>query len=316
MTDAELRCRDEISPPDDGRESRALKVAALTLVTMVAELVAGYATRSLALTADGWHMATHAGALALTAGAYWFARTRSKRGAFAFGGGKVHALAGYTNALVLLAVAVEMAVEGAQRLRHPQPIAYTEALVVAVLGLLVNLVSVVWLTPPGEHHHHDHDHHHHDPHHGHDHHDHHHHGRDRDDNLRAAYLHVLADAFTSVLAIGALLAGRFLGWAFLDPVSALVGSVMILRWGVGLLRSAGRTLVDSAPDDGTLGLIRETLEASGATVVDLHVWDASPGHRVCIVAVRATSPRTLAEYRAALQEKVALRHVTIEVEPA
>ena len=307
MTDAELRCRDEVTAPDDGREGRALKVALLTLATMVAELIAGYLTRSLALTSDGWHMATHAGALALTAGAYWFARTRSKRGAFAFGGGKVHALAGYTNALVLLAVAVEMAFEGAQRLRHPQPIAYTEALVVAVLGLVVNLVSVAWLAPPGEHghdHHHDH---HHGP-------DHHHHGSD--DNLRAAYLHVMADAFTSVLAIGALLAGRFLGWAFLDPVSALVGSAMILRWGVGLLRSAGRTLVDSAPDDGTLGLIRETLEAHGATVVDLHVWDPSPGHRVCIVAVRAESPRTLTEYRAALREKVALRHVTIEVETA
>jgi cation diffusion facilitator family transporter len=217
----EFRHDHDHSGSTEHHEARTRWVVVITAVMMVAELVIGTLTNSMALTADGWHMATHPGALGLSATAYWFARTRARESSFTFGTGKVYALAGYTSAVVLGLVAVLMVVESCRRLAHPLPIHFKEALPVAILGLLVNLASVKLLDAD--------DHDDHDDHEGHGH-GHGGHGG-QDHNLRAAYFHVLADAFTSVLAIGALVGGRYAGWTFLDPVMGIVGGLVILRWG-------------------------------------------------------------------------------------
>lgn len=312
-------CLVDLSPAGSHRnERRTLWVAGITLAMMVAELVVGTLTRSLALTADGWHMATHAGALALSAGAYWFARTRARESGFAFGTGKVHSLAAFTNALVLLAVAAQMLYEAGGRLWHPVAIQYKEALPVAVLGLVVNLVSATLLSPDHGHEHgheHDHAHDHAHAHHDHDHHDHDHHGHGHghDHNLRSAYLHVLADALTSVLAIGALLAGRYLHAAFLDPLSAIVGSVMIVRWGVDLAGVAARQLLDRVPVSDAQDRILATLEGMDARVIDLHLWEFAAGRRACVVTVEVGSPRALEDYHLAVRAIAPIEHLTIEI---
>lgn len=303
-------------------EAKTRWVVALTFAMMVAELVVGYATNSLALTADGWHMATHAGALGMAAFAYWFARRQSGSSVFSFGTGKVHALAGYTSAVVLALVALLMVVESLRRFLHPEAIAFAEALPVAVLGLLVNLVSVK-LLHSDEHHHDAHDEHHHDHHHeAHDHKDdahhddaHPHHGHDH--NLRAAYFHVLADALTSVLAIVALLGGRYFGWTFLDAAMGIVGGLVIARWSYGLSRQAAKQLLDVVPSEALAQRIRDRIEASfaGSNVVDLHLWDIGPNARACIVSVAAASPAPPATYRDALASIASLQHVTVEVHP-
>lgn len=269
---------------------------------MIGELIVGYLTNSLALTADGWHMATHAGALGMAATAYWFARTRSRESAFSFGTGKVHALAGYTNAIVLAVVALWMMYEAVSRLAHPLPIAFGEALPVAVIGLLVNLASMKLL-----HVEHDHDL-------GHDNdHDHDHGGRG-DHNLRAAYVHVLADAFTSVLAILALVGGRYLGWRFLDPLMGIVGGVVISRWSYGLCKGAVRQLLDVVPSAELAARIRDHLESvPGTEVVDLHVWEIGPKACACIASVVAARPRTPLEYAELLRCAEGLAHITVEV---
>lgn len=292
-------------------ETKTRWVVALTFAMMVAELVVGYATNSLALTADGWHMATHAGALGMAAFAYWFARNQSGSSAFSFGTGKVHALAGYTSAVVLALIALLMVVESLRRFMHPEPIAFSEALPVAFLGLLVNLASVK-LLHTDEHHRDDHG----DNHEGHEHeHPHAHHARDH--NLRAAYFHVLADALTSVLAILALLGGRYFGWTFLDAAMGIVGGLVISRWSYGLCRQAAKQLLDVVPSATLAQRIRDGIEASfkGANVVDLHLWDIGPGARACIVSVAAVQPQTPAAYRDALESIASLQHVTVEVHP-
>ncbi len=319
-------------------ETRTRWVVVLTCAMMVGELVVGYMTNSLALTADGWHMATHAGALGMAALAYWFARTRSREAAFSFGTGKVHALAGYTSAIILAVVALWMMYESASRLLHPLPIAFAEALPVAVLGLLVNLASIKLLhvehdghahhdEGAHEEHHHDeddegaHEEHHHDHddeahddhHHAHDHHEADHHGH-ADHNLRAAYIHVLADAFTSVLAILALIGGRYFGWRFLDPMMGIVGGVVISRWSFGLCRGAAKQLLDVVPSPELMARIRRRLEAfSGTEVVDLHVWEIGPKARACIASVISDDPRSPLEYADALRHDEDLAHVTVEV---
>jgi cation diffusion facilitator family transporter len=293
-------------------EVRTRWVVVLTFAMMIGELIVGYLTNSLALTADGWHMATHAGALGMAALAYWFARTRSRESMFSFGTGKVHALTGYTNAIVLAVVALWMVYESCSRLLHPLPIAFREALPVAVVGLLVNLASMKLLHVSHDHHddHDDHaddhhDHHDHDHDHDHDHHDH---------NLRAAYVHVLADAFTSVLAILALVGGRYFGWPFLDPMMGIVGGVVISRWSYTLCRSAARQLLDVVPSAELASRIRHHLEAvPGTEVVDLHVWEIGPKARACLASVVASAPRTPLEYADKLRDAEDLAHVTVEV---
>jgi cation diffusion facilitator family transporter len=299
----------------EGNERRTQVVVGITFVVMVIELVVGTLSGSLALTADGWHMATHAGALALSLAAYWFARTRADREHFTFGTGKVYALAGFSSAVLLGVAALWMGVEAVRRLIVPVDVHYDEALPVAVLGLVVNLVSV-WLLHRGgqglSHGHAQHDH-------GHDHDHGHEHGHDHDHdhgdhNLRAVYLHVLADALTSVFAIGALVCGKAFGWAFLDPAMGIVGGVLIVRWSVQLGRAAAGKLLDVAPSRGCEERIRGALAEMGdVRVVDLHVWDIGPKRRACIVALVAERPRPTADYRKAILAAQSLAHLTVEV---
>lgn len=302
--------------PARRQESRARAVAAITVAMMVLELVVGTLSRSLALTADGWHMASHAGALGLSALAYWFARTRAGSNWFSFGTGKVYALAGYTNAVALLLVALWMIAEAVGRFVRPAAVRFEEALPVAALGLAVNLVCA-WILRDDHHHDHDHDHHHdHHDHHDHDHHDHDHdHAEAKDHNLEGAYLHVIADALTSVLAIAALAGGRYLGWRWLDPAVAVLGSVMILRWGVGLCRSSARQLLDASAPHEDLRAVRARIEAiDDARVADLHLWELAPGQRGCVVTVVSSAPRDAAHYVEAVRAATRVGHLTVQVE--
>jgi cation diffusion facilitator family transporter len=269
-------------------------VVLLTAAMMGVEIVVGYATHSMALLADGWHMATHVGALGLASAAYWVSRRFAGHRAFAFGTGKVRALAGYTSAVALGLVAIAMVVESLERLLRPHAIDFVSSLPVAVLGLLVNLVSVFLL-----HAHEDED----DDHDG-----------EHDHNHRAAFMHVVADAFTSVLAIAALLAGRFLGWAWLDAVSGIVGGVVILKWGAGLSRNAAFELLDVSPSSAVEDEIRVALEAlDDVRVSDLHVWSLGGGKKSCVVTVITAAPHEARWYREALA-RFELAHLTIEVQ--
>ena len=292
-------------------------VVGLTAAMMVGEIVAGWWTGSMALLADGMHMATHAGALSLTGLAYWFARRHRDDPRFSFGTGKVGDLAGFASALVLGLVALGIAVESLLRLARPVPIAFDEALWVASLGLAVNLASA-WLLS-GEHHHHDHGHRHDADEHHHDHdHAHEHTHADAhahtDHNLRSAYLHVLADALTSVLAIVALLLARGMGWLWVDALIGVVGAVVIARWSVGLLRDTGAVLLDASVSPALLQRIRERIETGDDRVADLHVWRVGPGHYAAIVSLVTHQPQPLQAYRRRLRDIAGLEHVSIEVQ--
>ena len=303
-------------------ERRTLWVVMIATVMMVTELVVGGLTGSLALTADGWHMATHVGALGMTFGAYWYARTRATSDAFTFGTGKVYALAGYTSGIVLAVVAGWMGYEAVEHLVDRPDVAFGEALPIAVLGLIVNLVSAL-LLGHGHDHHDDHDHHDHsrDDHdhddHDHDDHDHDHHGHGHahhDHNLRAAYLHVLADAMTSVLAIGALVLGRYAGAWYLDPIAGAVGGAVVLSWSISLCRAAGRQLLDVVPDREHEKTLRAKLEAvDDVKIADLHVWELGPGRRGCIVSLVTAQPRDIDYYRGVILDAVPMAHLTVEV---
>ncbi len=291
-------------------ERRTWFVVALTGITMTVELVFGYLSGSMALVADGWHMATHVGALSLAGLAYWYARRHARSHKYTFGGGKIYALAGYTNALLLAVVAVAMIVESVLRLNNPVRIDFTTALPVAVIGLLVNLASMFVLG--GDHHHGDTQH---DGHHAHDDgHELEHHHAHTDHNRYGAFLHVAADAFTSVLAILALLAGLFAGWTSLDPIMGIVGAVVILHWGWGLMKSASRTLLDAVSSPETAAKIRAEVESIGdATVSDLHLWELSPGHPACIVSLATSDPLDTEHYKKRILETVRIDHLTVEV---
>ncbi|NTA36367.1 CDF family Co(II)/Ni(II) efflux transporter DmeF [Agrobacterium salinitolerans] len=304
-------------------ERRVWMVIALTTVMMVAEIVAGHWFGSMALTADGWHMSTHAGAMLISALAYLYARREARNPRFSFGTGKFGDLAGFASAVVLAVVALLIAVESGLRLVSPVQIDFNQAILVAVIGLVVNLVSAVLLKDD---HHHDHGHGHGShAHHGHGSHAHHDHGSHaqhgekggRDNNLRAAYLHVLADALTSVLAIVALLLGKWNGWNFLDPLMGIVGGLVIARWSWGLIRSTATTLVDALPlADDLPQEIRESVETEEDRITDLHVWQVGPGHHAAIVAIHSRAPKTPAFYKQKLAAIHELSHVTVEVSPA
>jgi cation diffusion facilitator family transporter len=252
----------------------------------------------MALLADGWHMATHAAALGIAALAYLFARRQAGNSHFSFGTGKFGDLAAFSSAIILTMIAVQIAYESAYRLFHPVPIAYGEAIAVAVLGLGVNLVSA-WLLRD------DHDHHH-----GHAHGHHHHH----DNNLRAAYIHVLADAATSVLAIAALVVAMVSQWVWADPVVGIVGSLVIASWAFGLIRAAGAVLLDVSADKTLETVIRDRIETKGDRVTDLHLWQVGPGHRAAVISVISDHPLPPATYKRRLGGLRGLSHVTIEVE--
>jgi cation diffusion facilitator family transporter len=291
----------------DRNARRTLWVVLLTAGMMVVEIVAGVLFNSMALLADGFHMATHAGALGVAAIAYAYAKKHANSRRYSFGTGKVGDLAGFASAMALGLVALGIAVESAQRLLSPQSVAFGEATVIAVVGLLVNLASA-WLLGADHHrghgHGHDHGHHHghHDHAHGHDHHNH-------DNNLRSAYVHVLADALTSVLAILALLGGRYLGWVWLDPVMGLVGATVIAVWSWSLMRDTASVLLD-AHESHLEEEIREFVEGPGdARITDLHVWRVGPGAHAAIVAVKGIDGDTV---RSRLHEVHEIAHLTVE----
>lgn len=297
-----------LSGAHDENARRTLWVVGLTAVMMVGEIVAGVVYGSMALLADGFHMATHAGALAVAAGAYAYAKRHSDNRRFSFGTGKVGDLAGFASALVLGIVALGIAWESVGRLIEPRSVAFGQATLVAILGLAVNLVSAMLLAGGGHHHGH--------PGHGHNHHDHddrdHHHGQagHRDNNLRAAYLHVLADALTSVLAIIALVAGRFLGWIWLDPLIGVVGAVVIARWSWSLMRETASVLLDTT-DRSIEAEVRAAVEGPGdARITDLHVWRIGPAAHAAIVSV--TGGLNGETVRARLKPVHELGHLTVE----
>lgn len=295
-----------LSHAHDAHERRTRYVVGLTAVMMLVEIAAGWLTGSMALLADGFHMATHAGALGVAAWAYAFARRHAHNPRFTFGTGKIGDLAGFASALVLALFALGIGVESVQRFFEPARIAYTEATWIAALGLGVNLASA-WLLGHG-HHGHDqahggekaHEHGHHRPVHAHD------------NNLRSAYFHVLADALTSVLAISALLAGRYLGWVWMDAAMGVVGAAVIGHWSWGLMRDTGAVLVDAVGNRSLEEEIREAIEDGDARITDLHVWQIGPGKYATIVSLVAADPLPPSAYAERVTIHEELVHVTIE----
>jgi cation diffusion facilitator family transporter len=285
----------------DQNERRTWLVVGLTVVMMVAEIVAGSLFGSMALLADGWHMATHAAALGIAGAAYMFARRHMRDARFTFGTGKFGDLAAFTSAIVLAMIAVQVAYESVVRLFNPVPIIYGEAIAVAVLGLCVNLASA-WLLRGSHDHHQGHGH-------AHDHDDHHH-----DNNLRAAYVHVLADAATSILAIAALVVAMYSGWQWADPAVGIIGSIVIASWAFGLIRAAGSVLLDASIDKNLEAMIRARLEAGDDRVTDLHLWQIGPGHRAAVISLISDKPQPAAAYKDRLRGLDGLSHVTVEVE--
>jgi cation diffusion facilitator family transporter len=290
-------------------ERKVWLVIALTASMMLVEIVAGTLYGSMALVADGWHMSTHAGAMLIAVLAYRFARRHAGNPRFTFGTGKLGDLAGFASAVLLALVALLIGWESLVRLTQPIHIDFNQAIAVAVVGLGVNLVCA-WLLKDDHAHHH---------HHGHEHHhsndEHHAPGKGRDNNLRAAYLHVLADALTSVLAILALLLGRSYGWSWADPAMGVVGALVIARWSWGLIRDSGSVLLDAAAEGQDVRQeIREAMAPTGSQVTDLHVWQVGPGHFAAIVSLMAREPREPAHYKALLAHIHELSHVTVEVQ--
>jgi cation diffusion facilitator family transporter len=285
----------------DDNARRTLWVVALTATMMVGEIVAGYLTGSMALLADGFHMATHAGALSVAAAAYAYAKHHADSSRFSFGTGKVGDLAGFASALVLGLTAVGIGVESVLRLFQPITVAFGTATWIACVGLAVNIASA-FLLSAGHHHHH---HHHHDHGHGHG------HPHRQDNNLRSAYGHVVADALTSVLAIIALLSGRYLGWAWMDPAMGIVGAMVIARWSWTLMRDTASVLLDTA-DDHIAREVRALIEAPGdARITDLHVWRVGPDASAAIVeVVGKVSPVDLRERVKPVHE---IAHLTVAV---
>lgn len=294
-------------------EQRTWIVIALTGAMMIAEIMAGVLFGSIALLADGFHMATHAGALTISALAYVYARRHALDERFSFGTGKMGDLAGFASAIILAVIALLIGYESVIRLATPVPIQFNAAIAVAVLGLVVNLASA-WLLHEGGGQGHEHSHHHHHAEHAHGHHHHGHH-ESRDYNLRSAYLHVLADALTSVLAIMGLIAGRAYGWIWMDPLMGIVGSLVIARWSWRLIRGTGVVLLDAVPEGDLSVAVRTALEQDGDRVSDLHLWRIGPGHMALIVSLVSDRPRDPGSYKAKLAGLPPLAHITIEVHP-
>jgi cation diffusion facilitator family transporter len=289
-------------PDFSGAERRTRIVIAITAVMMVVEITVGLISNSMALLADGWHMSTHVIAFLITAMAYYLSRKHSSNAQFTFGTGKIGVLGGFSSAVVLAMIALLMAGESAHRLFVPLSIHFNEAIGVASLGLLVNLSCALLLKDTSHHHHHD----------GHSHAADHRH----DLNLRAAYIHVLADAFTSVLAIIALTGGKFAGWSWLDPIMGIVGSGVVFSWAYTLMRDTSGILLDRTPPSSDLpDEIRRAVERDGDSLVtDLHVWQVGTGKFAAIVSIVAHQSKSSDEYRELLREHEELVHLTIETQ--
>ncbi|WP_374314454.1 CDF family Co(II)/Ni(II) efflux transporter DmeF [Dongia sp.] len=299
------------------RNARRVRIVLLfSFAMMVGEIAAGQIFGSMALLADGWHMATHLAALGISLLAYTFAERQAENARFTFGTGKFGDLGAYTSAVVLAMVALGIGYEAVDRFFNPAPIQYAEAMGVAALGLIVNIVAALLLQEDHGHSHHGHDHHDHGHDHDHDHDHGHAHGGDhhKDLNLKSAYVHMLADAATSVLAMAAIGLGWWLGWTVFDPIVGLVGAIVILRWAYTLMKSSGAMLLDVQPNVELTEAIRAEIEALGDEVTDLHVWRVGPGHLAGIVSVATDQQRGVEFYRAALTGVAKLSHLTIEVE--
>jgi cation diffusion facilitator family transporter len=301
-------------------ERRTWIVIVLCGAMMVIEIVGGLMFGSIALVADGLHMSTHAGALFLAAMAYSLARRHAQDERFTFGAGKFGDLAGFTSAIVLAMIALLIGFEAVGRFFAPRPIRFAEAIPIAVLGLAVNIASALLLAG-GDGHHHGHDHHHHHDrgpehrHHDHDqdHHDHPHQRHARDNNMRAAVIHVAADAAVSVLVITGLVLARLFGWLWMDAAAGLVGAVVIASWSFGLIRDTGAILLDMTPDRALAERIRALAEVDDDHVTDLHLWRLGPGHMGAIVSVATHSSRDSGVYRERLAGLPSLSHLTVEV---
>ena len=278
-------------------EKRTLLIVVITAVMMVVEIAAGLIYGSMALLADGLHMASHATALGIAVFAYVISRRLASDRRFAFGVGKINSLAGFASAVMLLGFALVMVIESTDRLMNPLSIAFDQALIVAVVGLVVNGVSAwVLITTPHEHGHDGH---------GHDHHDH---------NLRGAYLHVIADAVTSLLAIVALLAGKYMGASWLDPAMGIIGAALVARWSYGLIRDTSRILLDSQAEERHVVALRESIEEQSTDrVTDLHIWSIGHGIFAAEIAVVSDDPKTPDHYRSLIPSKLKIVHATVEV---
>lgn len=279
-------------------ESRTLLIVLITAIMMVVEIAAGLIYGSMALLADGLHMASHTIALGIAVLAYVISRRLATDRRFAFGVGKINSLAGFASALMLLGFALLMVVESTERLINPLEIAFDQALIVAVIGLIINGASawILMSTPHGHDHHHAHDHH------GHDH------------NLRAAYLHVLADAVTSLLAIAALLAGKYYGAGWLDPVMGIIGAILVARWSYGLICETSGVLLDAQVDASRMSLLQEAIENNSTDrVSDLHAWSIGHGIYAAEIAIVSDDPQTPGHYKSLIPKQLAIAHVTVEI---
>jgi len=284
-----LQHHHDFSLKNERGERRTMYVLILTAITMVVEIVAGSIFGSMALLADGWHMATHVAAFLITIYAYRYARRYKKNAAYSFGTGKVSVLGGFASAVALTVVALLMMVESLHRLIDPQAIQFNAAIGVAVIGLVINVISAFLLKD--DHHHHQHDH-----------------------NLKAAYFHVLADALTSLLAIVALLAGKYFGWHWLDPAMGVVGAVIITRWSYGLVKQTAPILLDGSIDEQYKLKVKDCIERdSDNRVSDLHIWKISPSHYAAIISLVTDHPQPNAYYKNLLTSFDKLAHITVEV---
>ncbi|ABZ76519.1 cation diffusion facilitator family transporter [Shewanella halifaxensis HAW-EB4] len=328
---AAVNCADKhkFSTQNSAGERNTAYVLVLTIVTMLAEIIAGTIYGSMALLADGWHMGTHAAAFLITLFAYRYARKHANSPEFSYGTGKVSVLGGYTSAIALGLVALVMLIESSVRIFNPHEIYFNQAIVVAIIGLIVNVVSVFLLKDHHSHDHgHSHSHHDHDVHkgviqdekyhdHNHGYHEHSdgekHHGQDH--NLRAAYFHVLADALTSLLAIAALLMGKYFGLTWLDPIMGIVGAVIITRWAWGLLKQTGPVLLDASIEQSYMQQIKQTIEQESAQLVDLHIWKISADHYAASMIIHCDRVEKSGYFKEKLSQFERLAHITIEVNP-
>ncbi len=290
----------DFSVKNEKGERRTHYVLILTAITMFVEIAAGTVFGSMALLADGWHMGTHVAAFMITIFAYRYARKHADNPAYAFGTGKVSVLGGFASAVALAVVALVMFVESLQRIFDPHIIQFNAAIAVACTGLFINIICALLLQDSHDHsHNHDHEH------------DHYHH---HDHNLRAAYLHVLADALTSLLAIVALLSGKYFGWNWLDPVMGIVGAVIITRWSYGLIKQTGPILLDGSIEKDYQVAIKNAIESdSDNRISDIHIWKVGANHYAAIIAIVTHHPKACEHYKKLLSEFHKLSHITIEV---
>jgi cation diffusion facilitator family transporter len=279
-------------------QKRILLATILTAVMMLLEVIGGWIFNSMALLADGWHMSSHMLALGLAYFAYRAARYYAHDSRFCFGTWKIEILAGYSSAILLIVVAIFMAIHSVKRLINPVQIYYDEAILIAILGLVINLICA-WLLHNDEHHHHEH----------------HHHEHSQDLNQKAAFLHVVADALTSVLAIIALIAGKYIGWDFLDALLGIVGAILVTKWACGLIKDTGKTLLDAEMNDPVVAEVYEVIEDSfiNTVITDIHVWKVGTGKYACILALDTLEDLTAIQVRQALSIHDELVHVSVEI---